>query len=55
VEIQVKPARFPVRPSVAECQERERLWKQMAEGWPDYDDYKGRTDREIPVVVLERR
>ena len=26
----------------------------MTEVWPDYDDYQERTDREIPVVVLER-
>jgi hypothetical protein len=27
----------------------------MTEVWPDYDDYQEKTDREIPVVVLERR
>ena len=26
----------------------------MAEIWPAYDEYQGKTDREIPVVVLER-
>jgi hypothetical protein len=25
----------------------------MAEIWPDYDEYVKRTDREIPVVVLD--
>jgi deazaflavin-dependent oxidoreductase (nitroreductase family) len=55
VEIQVKADRFPVRASVAEGEERERLWKHMTEVWPDYDDYQEKTDREIPVVVLERR
>lgn len=34
-------------------EERARLWKQMAEVWPDYDKYQKRTDREIPVVVIE--
>lgn len=24
------------------------------EQWPDYDTYRQRADREIPVVVLER-
>ena len=33
---------------------RERLWKQMNEIWPHYDEYAEKTDREIPVVVLER-
>jgi proline iminopeptidase len=55
VEIQVKDERIPVRPSVAEGEERERLWKHMTEVWPDYDRYEQRTDREIPVVVFERR
>ncbi len=54
VEIQVKGERFAVKPSVAEDAEREHLWKLMAEVWPDYDEYAAKTDREIPVVVLER-
>ncbi len=54
IEIQVKGERFPVTASVAEGSERERLWKQMTEVWPDYDGYQASTDRKIPVVVLER-
>jgi hypothetical protein len=45
----------PVRPRTASGEERERLWGLMTEVWPDYDQYAQRTDREIPVVVLERR
>jgi hypothetical protein len=30
------------------------MWKLMAEVWPDYDEYQKKTDRDIPVVVLER-
>ena len=33
--------------------ERERLWAEMARIWPDYDKYQTKTDREIPVVVLD--
>jgi len=55
IEIQVKDEKIPVTPSTAEGDERERLWKLMTEVWPDYDDYQGKTDRKIPVVVLERR
>jgi deazaflavin-dependent oxidoreductase (nitroreductase family) len=54
VHVQVKADRFPARARTAEGDERERLWKRMAEIWPAYDDYRQRTDREIPVVVLER-
>jgi len=55
VEIQVKADRMPVRAYVAEGEERDRLWKLMTAVWPDYDDYQERTDRQIPVVVLEPR
>ena len=37
----------------ADPAERERLWPMMARIWPAYDDYQAKTDREIPVVVLE--
>jgi deazaflavin-dependent oxidoreductase (nitroreductase family) len=53
-EIQVLDEKIPVSYSVAEGEERERLWKLMAEVWPDYDEYQTKTDREIPVVILER-
>jgi len=34
-------------------EERAVLWKQMAELYPPYDAYQTRTEREIPVVILE--
>lgn len=33
--------------------ERERLWARAVSVWPDYEEYQGGTDREIPVVVIE--
>jgi hypothetical protein len=30
------------------------MWRTMTATWPAYDDYQSKTDREIPVVVLER-
>jgi len=54
VELQVKEEVFPAHARVAEGDERERLWKLAAQQWPDYDSYQQKTDREIPVVVLER-
>jgi deazaflavin-dependent oxidoreductase (nitroreductase family) len=53
--IQVKGETIPVSASVAEGEERARLWSKMTEVWPDYDGYQARTDRQIPVVVLSRR
>jgi deazaflavin-dependent oxidoreductase (nitroreductase family) len=44
-----------VRAHVAEGAERERLWKLMVGLYSGYDGYRKRTDREIPVVVLDPR
>ena len=54
VGVQVKADRFRARARVAEGDERERLWSQMNGIWKHYDEYQDKTDREIPVVVLER-
>jgi proline iminopeptidase len=54
VELQVKDEVFPARAHTAEGEEREQMWKLAAQQWPDYDQYQTKTDREIPVVVLER-
>ena len=54
IEVQIKGDRFKARHSIAEGEERERLWKLMTEVWPDYDAYQKKTNRQIPVVVLER-
>jgi len=54
VEVQVKGDRFPAVARDAEGDERERLWKRMTQEWPDYDAYQGKTDRQIPIVILER-
>ena len=55
VDVQVKSEVIPVRARTAEGAEREELWQLMLPIWPPYADYAARTDREIPVVVLERR
>jgi deazaflavin-dependent oxidoreductase (nitroreductase family) len=53
--IQVKQDVIAVRARTASGDERARLWELMCEVWPAYRDYQLRTEREIPVVVLERR
>jgi deazaflavin-dependent oxidoreductase (nitroreductase family) len=53
--IQVKGDRTPVRATTAAGEDRTRLWKLMTESWPAYDQYQQKTEREIPVVVFERR
>jgi F420H(2)-dependent quinone reductase len=37
----------------AEGEERERLWRALADLYPGYDRYAQKTSRRIPVVVLE--
>ena len=53
-EIQVKADRFSVRARDATPDEKPEAWKTMTAEWPAYDEYQQKTDREIPVVVLER-
>ena len=38
----------------ATADEKPRLWELMVGLYPDYADYQTKTDRQIPVVVLER-
>jgi deazaflavin-dependent oxidoreductase (nitroreductase family) len=54
VEVQILGERFAARARTTEGDERERLWRLMNGIWPSYDEYQTRTEREIPVVVLER-
>jgi deazaflavin-dependent oxidoreductase (nitroreductase family) len=53
--LQVKGERIPALAHTATGGERARLWQLMAEVWPAYDEYQQRTEREIPIVVFERR
>jgi deazaflavin-dependent oxidoreductase (nitroreductase family) len=54
VEVQVRDEVFPARARTATAEEKPELWGTMTATWPAYDDYQRKTDREIPVVVLER-
>ena len=53
--IQVGSERRAVFARVADEQERERLWPEVVELYGGYEGYQERTDREIPLVVLEPR
>src|SRR5712692_8075792 len=50
VQVQVKGDRFKARARTATLEEKPALWKRMTGIWPAYDEYQGRTQREIPVV-----
>lgn len=53
VIIQVGPEVMTARATTAGPEERDALWSTMAGIWPDYDQYATKTDRVIPLVVLE--
>ena len=52
-DIQVKDKKLSVIMRVTSGEERVRLWKKMAAIFPAYEEYRQKTTREIPVVVLE--
>jgi len=54
VELQVRGDRFPAVARTASAEEKARLWPKMTAVWPSYDDYQANTDRDIPVVIIER-
>ena len=51
--IQVNDEVITVTPRLAESDDRARLWQSLAGVWPSFNDYQRRTERQIPVVVLE--
>ena len=53
--VQVGSERRAVRATVADPAERARLWPQVVSAYRSYSDYQSRTDREIPIVILEPR
>ena len=55
VEVQVLGDVFTANARTATASERPKLWALMTKMWPAYNEYQEKTDREIPVVVLERK
>jgi deazaflavin-dependent oxidoreductase (nitroreductase family) len=53
--VQVGSRTLNVRARVAEGDERTRLWSLMVGVYGGYEGYRRRTEREIPLVVLEPR
>jgi F420H(2)-dependent quinone reductase len=53
--VQVGSKHRAVHARVADSQEHERLWSVVVRVYKGYDDYQRRTEREIPLVILEPR
>jgi len=52
VTVEVGTETFPAQATVAEEPERTRLYNKMVEVMPGFDDYRRKTTRVIPVIVL---
>ncbi|GAA1979082.1 nitroreductase family deazaflavin-dependent oxidoreductase [Catenulispora subtropica] len=55
VELQDGATKKPYLAHEATGQEKEEWWARAVEAWPDYDNYQAKTDRAIPLFVLEPR
>ena len=53
VEVQVGTKKMKARARTATGAERAKLWQEALKFWPPYADYQKKTEREIPVVVLD--
>jgi deazaflavin-dependent oxidoreductase (nitroreductase family) len=54
VTVQDRGDVFTAVARTANDDEKKTLWPIMTGEWPAYDRYQTRTDRPIPVVILER-
>jgi deazaflavin-dependent oxidoreductase (nitroreductase family) len=53
-EVQLLDEVFEVRARDATPEEKPEMWREMVGHWPNYEEYQRKTERPIPVVVLER-
>ncbi|MEE1769943.1 nitroreductase family deazaflavin-dependent oxidoreductase [Streptomyces sp. JV185] len=53
VELQDGPDRRDMNAREATGEEKALWWQRAVEAFPDYADYQRKTDRQIPVFVLE--
>ncbi|MFD9572361.1 nitroreductase family deazaflavin-dependent oxidoreductase [Streptomyces sp. NPDC059982] len=53
VRVQVGPKVLQGTARTATSEERAAFWPVMTGHWPAYDEYQAKTDREIPIVVIE--
>ena len=54
VFVQVGDDTFEAAAQTATATEKPTLWDRMVSIWPEYAKYQKKTEREIPVVILER-
>ncbi|APY89953.1 nitroreductase family deazaflavin-dependent oxidoreductase [Streptomyces alfalfae] len=54
VQVQIKGDRYTARARTATPDEKPDMWRTMVATWPAYEEYQTKTERSIPVVVLDR-
>jgi deazaflavin-dependent oxidoreductase (nitroreductase family) len=54
LEVQDGPQKWDMTARLVTGDERTAWWERAVAAYPDYADYQTKTDREIPVFVLER-
>ena len=54
LSVEVGTEKFQVHAMIAEEPERTRLYNKMVDMMPGFDDYRKKTTRKIPVIVLTR-
>ena len=54
VQVQVDAEVFTAHARLATAEERPRLWELVTSVFPMYENFRKKTSREIPVVILER-
>ena len=55
VKLQVAAEKFTATAHIASPEEKAHLWPIMTAIWPKYDEYQQATERDIPLVILERQ
>ncbi len=53
VQLQDGPVKRDYEAHLASGDERTEWWQRAVEAWPDYAEYVKKTDRQIPLFILE--
>lgn len=53
VKVEVGTATIEAKARVAEGEERERIWEKQKREVPGFASYEEKTERQIPVIILE--
>ena len=53
VTVEIGEETISCRARVTQGEERDRIWSQQKQGFPQFADYETNTTRQIPVILLE--